>query len=266
MDEIDRRTFLAGAALATGALLAACSRNGGSASTTTSPSATEPPHWHYEGEAGPQRWGELDPAYATCSTGRMQSPIDIVNPSPSGTTSPTLAYRRAPANVVNNGHTVQADAGAGLAMTLDGTDYELLQMHFHAPSEHAFSGRTAPVELHFVHRAASGQLAVLGLLVQEGVTNPAWRPFVDVLGTPEGGHAAVDLDWPALVPTPLTTVRYIGSLTTPPCTEGVQWLVARDTLVLGPAQITAFTDAYADNSRPRQPLNGRAVTVDAPSR
>lgn len=95
--------FLAGAALATSALVAACSRNGESASTTTPPTP-EPSHWHDEGEAGPQRWGELDPAYATCSTGRMQSPIDIVNPSPSGKTSPTLGYRRAPANVVNNGH------------------------------------------------------------------------------------------------------------------------------------------------------------------
>jgi carbonic anhydrase len=160
---------------------------------------------------------------------------------------------------------VQANAARGLFLQLDGTDYELLQVHFHSPGEHAFAGRTGPLELHLVHRGPSGTLAVLGFLVQEGAANTPWQPFVDALHTGEGEHTTIQLDWPKLIPPSLTTVRYPGSLTTPPCTEGVTWLVAKDPLTMSGGQIQAFINAYAVNSRPRQPLNGRTVTIDSPA-
>ena len=264
---LDRRTFLAGAVLAAGALVAGCGRSGNGARSSSGPATTAAPaHWRYEGEEGPAHWGELDQAYKACSAGKAQSPIDIVNPAPSGKAPPSVAYRAGAADVVNNGHTVQANAASGLSLKLDGSDYELLQVHFHSPGEHAFDGKSGPVELHFVHRGASGTLAVLGFLVQPGATHPAWQPFVDALRTREGEHAAIQLDWPKLVPASASTVRYAGSLTTPPCTEGVQWLVARDPLAMSTAQIKAFTDAYSGNNRPRQPVGGRTVTVDAPPR
>jgi carbonic anhydrase len=260
---MDRRTFLA-AVVATGALLAGCGRRGNGGGSSSGPATTVlPAHWRYEGEEGPAHWGELDPAYMACSAGKAQSPIDIVNPVPSGKAPPTVAYRAGATEIVNNGHTVQANPPSGLSLKLDGADYELLQAHFHSPGEHAFAGRSGPVELHFVHRGASGTLAVLGFLVQAGPTHPAWQPFVDALRTREGDRATIQLDWPRLVPATATTIRYAGSLTTPPCTEGVQWLVAQEPLTLGNAQIKAFSDAYSGNNRPRRPLEGAVVTIDS---
>lgn len=195
----------------------------------------------------------------------MQSPIDIVDPGPSGTVSPSVSYTSGTADVINNGHTIQANAPSGMSINLDGTDYGLLQVHFHSPGEHALGGASGPVELHFVHRSDASVLAVLGFVAQAGADNAAWQPFVDALGTEEGEHTAIQLDWPGLVPASITTIRYPGSLTTPPCTEGVQWLVVRDPLVLGQAQIDAFAKAFSGNNRPLQALNDRMPNVDSPS-
>ena len=246
-----------------GGLLAGCGRSGNASQSSGQTTTAAPPHWQYDGATGAAHWGALDQSYTACSVSETQSPIDILNPTPSGNAPPTLAYRAGAADVVNDGHTVQANAARGLTMKVDGTDYELLQVHFHSPGEHTFAGRTSPLELHFVHRSPSGALAVLGFLVQPGLANPAWQPFVTALGTHEGDRAAIQLDWPRLVPASPATLRYAGSLTTPPCSEGVQWLVAQDALPLSAAQIKTFTDTYSGNNRPRQPLKGRAVTADA---
>lgn len=231
--------------------------------TTASPS---PAHWTYEGEEGPANWGELDPAYAACADGSAQTPIDIVDPTPTDLADPVFAYAAGEVGILDNGHTVQAVAAAGNTVTVDGTAFPLAQMHFHTPSEHTIGGETFPLEVHFVHIDEAGTITVVGVMIQEGPeANAAWQPFVDALATAEVGvtDQTADLDWNALLPVGHRTYRYEGSLTTPPCTEGVHWLLMTDPIQLSADQIAAFTAAYEGNARPVQPLNGREVLVDS---
>lgn len=234
-------------------LLAAC--GGGDSS---------PAHWSYEGEEGPEHWAELDPAYAACADGTAQTPIDVVGPTPVDLVDPELAYEAGEAEVVNTGHTIQANAASGSTLTVDGAEYPLAQMHFHAPSEHAVDGAHAPVEAHFVHKTEDDEIAVVGVVLTAGdAPNEAWQPFVEAL-TVEGEDAVeTQLDWEAMLPDDRTTIRYEGSLTTPPCTEGVRWLLMQEPVPLGADQLAAFESAYSENNRPLQPLNGRTVEVDA---
>ena len=151
-------------------------------------------------------------------------------------------------------------------MTVGATAYQLAQYHFHAPSEHTVNGTHSPMEMHFVHTTADGQLAVIGVLIVEGAHNAAFDPIWANLPTQKGmenhlTHVKVDVD--ALLPTARTTYRYDGSLTTPPCSEGVKWFVMTTPIALSPAQIHAFTSLIHGNNRPVQPLNGRSVFTDA---
>jgi carbonic anhydrase len=221
-------------------------------------------HWEYTGEKGPAHWGELAEEFALCGSGTAQTPIDIVPTMREALTNPELHYQQGIATLVNNGHTVQANAAPGNSLTIDGERYALVQMHFHAPSEHTIAGQPAPLELHFVHKAADGTLAVIGMLVQEvETTNPAWNPLVVAMGAGVDGAATLALDWRALVPADMTTYRYLGSLTTPPCSEGVHWLVLQAPLELSNAQISAFTALYTGNARPLQERNERPVVADS---
>lgn len=256
--------------------LAACTGAGttppssAAAPTTTAPSASagasaQPEaHWSYEGADGPAHWGPLDPAYAACSIGTEQSPIDIAGAAKVDATSPTAANASGPSTVVNNGHSVEAAAGPGSSMTVAGTSYALVRMHFHSPTETTVGGARAPVEPHFVHESADGRPAVLAMFVQVGPQNAAWDAFVSALFTPKGDRTEIKLDWSGLLPATFTTYRYAGSLTTPPCTEGVAWFASTVPILMGRAQIDAFTAAYYGNDRPVQPLNGRRIDLDAP--
>jgi carbonic anhydrase len=151
-------------------------------------------HWEYSGEKGPAHWGELAKEFALCGSGTAQTPIDIEPTTREALTNPELRYQQGLVTVVNNGHTVQINAAPGNGMTIDGVHYALVQMHFHAPSEHTVAGEPAPLELHFVHKSADGTLAVLGALVHEGAQeNPAWSPVVAALadhGTSAGAGAS----------------------------------------------------------------------------
>lgn len=233
---------------------------------TTAASATTAKakaHWTYEGEEGPENWGKLDPAYVTCADGSAQTPIDIVSPVEADLANPVIAYTAGSAAVTNNGHTVQLSAAEGSKITVDGADWPLLQIHFHTPSEHTINGKSFAGEVHFVHKNADGALAVLGMMIAEGAAdNAAWKPYIDVLGTAEGAEATANVDWAAMLPSNLETFRYSGSLTTPPCTEGVTWLLLENPVELSAAQIKAFEAAYSGNARPVQPLNGREVKAD----
>jgi carbonic anhydrase len=238
--------------------------------------ASEGPHWAYHGAEGPSSWGKLSPEFATCASGRAQSPIDIGETS-SGSL-PTLqsdfrpaslriAHTEHVADAINNGHTVQVTYADGAdTLTVGDTRYELVQFHFHVPSEHAVHGKRSPMEMHFVHKSASGQLAVIGVLVEEGAENPAFGPMLRNLPKAKGTerhyeHVKVDVD--DLLPKVRTTYRYEGSLTTPPCAEGVKWLVMTNPLFVSRAQIAAFTKVLEANNRPLQPGNGRAVVTDS---
>ena len=237
--------------------------------------APSDPVWHYEGDEGPRHWGQLSPRFAVCGTGRSQSPIDIVTPVSNGA-APGFAIKVPPASLriahhehvadgINNGHTIQVTFDDGDSLRLGDKAYELMQYHFHGPSEHTLNGRHFPMEMHLVHRAADGRLAVVGVLVREGQHNAAFDPIWSRLPREKGvethyEHITVDVD--ALLPAKRTSFRYDGSLTTPPCSEGVNWIVLTEPIELDAAQIASFRALIHENARPVQPLFGRTVIAD----
>jgi carbonic anhydrase len=257
-----RHAVIGAAALLT--LVAGCSSDESTA-TTDAPTTTahEHAHWTYEGEEGPEHWGELDPDYATCADGSAQTPIDIVDATSTDLTDPVLSYTAGAAKVTNNGHTIVASAAEGNSLSVDGKDFPLVQIHFHAGSEHTINGEQFPAEVHFVHKKAEGELAVLGVMITEGAENAAWAPFTGAMGTAKDAEAEIQLDWAAMLPTSKMTYRYTGSLTTPPCTEGVHWMLLETPVELSADQIAAMKAAYDGNFRPVQPLNGREVQMDS---
>ncbi len=231
------------------------------------------PHWDYEAE-GPAVWASLSPAYAACAAGRSQSPIDIATTAASSQPALRMSYRPASLRVVhhehmadgiNNGHTIQINYGGADTLTVGDERHALVQYHFHAPSEHTIGGRHSPMEMHLVHKSAAGNLAVVAVFIEEGQRNAAFEPVWANLPTEKGmelhyEHVQVDVD--DLLPQNRSAYRYAGSLTTPPCSEGVKWLILATPIQLSTEQIGAFTAIVRDNNRPVQPLNGRSVALD----
>ena len=221
-------------------------------------------HWTYKGKAGPSHWGALDSAYALCARGKAQSPINIVPAAPLQLPGLSIAYLPSAINILNNGHTIQVNYDSGSSILVEQTRYQLLQFHFHEPSEHRINGKGAPAELHLVHRSADGHLAVIGVLLQSGKANPAFATLWTHLPAAEGPVQHIDAHVNAadLLPTGHATYRYDGSLTTPPCSEGVKWLVMAAPVMLSPEQIAALKAALPPDNRPVQPLNHRKVADD----
>lgn len=219
-------------------------------------------HWSYEGEGGPANWASLSPEYQICKTGRNQSPINI----PSGLmVQPGMIqfdYAPVPLAVLNNGHTIQVQNSSRSSIQVEGDSYALAQFHFHSPSEHTVGGRSYPLEMHLVHKNEAGKLAVVGLLFENGPDNPIlqsiWQsvpPAVNQLNTVAG----VSLDISSMLSLDRGYVRYGGSLTTPPCTEGVSWFVLNQTHYVSEAQTAAFRETIGPNNRPVQFLMGRKI-------
>ena len=203
-------------------------------------------------------------AYAACADGSAQTPIDVTGAVEVDLADPVFDYAALAATVVNNGHTIQANASEGNTVTVDGAVSPLQQIHFHAPSEHTIDGVSAAAEVHFVHTTDDGVITVVGVMIVEGAeANAAWQPYVDALTTAEGAETTVELDWAAMLPGVRTTFRYTGSLTTPPCTEGVNWLLMSEPVALSADQIAAFVAGYEGNNRPVQPLNDRELELDS---
>jgi carbonic anhydrase len=227
--------------------------------------AAKASHWTYGGEGGPEHWGELDPANMPCAIGKQQSPIDL-----SGALSAVVATpvpRWIPARggeVVNNGHTLQVNLAEGGSVKLDGKDYVLKQFHFHHPSEHTIDGKAFPLEVHFVNAAADGDLAVVGVLFEEGTANPNLDAIWSTAPTQEGEvHISHTLDAGKFMPATAGVFRYEGSLTTPPCSETVRWTVMATPITASASQIAAFASLFPHNARPVQPLNRRYVLKTA---
>ena len=233
------------------------------------------PVWHYEGAEGPANWGKLSPAFAACGEGQHQSPIDISSPT-RGTTPelktafPPAALRIAHhehiADGINNGHTIQINYPGADTLTLGAASYQLAQYHFHGPSEHTVDGKHFPMEMHLVHKSAGGELAVVGVLIAEGAHNAAFDPVWANLPGQKGietHYPGINVDVDALLPTARTSFRYDGSLTTPPCSEGVRWIIMTTPIQLSREQVRAFTGVIQDNNRPVQKLNGRKILTDA---
>ena len=222
------------------------------------------PHWAYEGHGGAAEWSSLAPEYGACGAGREQSPIDLAKSIPAMTGLPAPSWLPVPLEVVNNGHTIQVNCGDGGTLMLDGISYDLLQFHFHHPSEHTVDGLTFDMECHFVHRSAAGGLAVLGVMIAKGEANPTletiWRAMP---AQPETVKSATLLQPTALLPKDSVTYRYAGSLTTPPCSEVVSWVVYRQPITASAEQIAQFAKLFPMNARPVQPINRRKLLLDA---
>lgn len=221
--------------------------------------------WGYEGAHGPDHWGSLDPAFAACGDGREQSPIDLAGAERHDLSEIGFDYAPSPISVLNTGHTIQVNYEPGSGIVLNGRRYELDQFHFHHRSEHTVDGGDFPLELHLVHADAGGALAVVGIFLEEGGANEALAPVFRQMPGESGPAALVEgiVDAGALLPERRTTWRYPGSLTTPPCSEGVSWLVMTDPVTASREQIEAFRALFPVNNRPLQPLNGRRLVTDA---
>jgi carbonic anhydrase len=219
--------------------------------------------WSYSGDTGPDSWYLLDPSYAAARDGKAQSPIAIDTAdltAKAGVERPAVSYRETAFTVENNGRTIElTPAAEGNAVSIDGETYALRQFHFHAPSEHSIDGAFFAMETHLVHENAAGALAVLALLVAEGPANKTLAALFDHLPAAAGEETEVVLNPAELFTGAVTARRYDGSLTTPPCTEGVKWTVYTPPVTLSAAQIHAFVSLYNGNKRPIQDRHGRPV-------
>ena len=223
--------------------------------------------WGYSGESGPDHWGEMAPEFAMCAEGFAQSPIDIRDPGEVDLVDIEFQYGQTDSMITNNGHTIQVNVEAGSSIVYNGITYNLLQFHFHAPSEHTIDGEAAAMEIHFVHQDPnSGMLAVVGVLLEQGdADNEAYKVVMDDMpaevGEPQPMDAALSLA--SLLPDERSFYTYQGSLTTPPCSEVVRWLLLDTPVHLSGAQIDSFAEIYVYNARPTMPLGKRDLLLDS---
>jgi carbonic anhydrase len=221
-------------------------------------------HWSYSGNEGPSRWGQLDSAYRVCETGKTQAPINIEKKDVSTAKLPQLVfnYRPVPLDVIDNGHTIQVNYAPGSALLVGGKRYELVQFHFHHPSEEEIDGKRFEMVVHLVHRDAAGQLAVVAVLLRVGHENPLLATLWGGLPKP-GNHepqiTKARINAGGLLPSDHGYYAFSGSLTTPPCLEGVRWMALKTPVEISKAQVATFASRYPDNARPVQRLNGRHV-------
>jgi len=217
-------------------------------------------HWSYDGDMGPERWGKEFP---TCAKGKSQSPLDIKGPFVKSRTVVTTDYKEGPLKMINNGHTIQVNVTPGSKIRIDGVAHELLQFHFHRPSEEKIDGKPMAMVVHFVHKSAEGKLAVLGVLLKEGNENPGIKTLWANMPMEEGPEVTpegVNFNPANLLPREFDFYSYEGSLTTPPCTEGVRFYILKSTVNVAKEQVAAFP--FKRNARPVQELNGREITTN----
>lgn len=217
--------------------------------------------WSYGGEGGPDNWGKLRPDFAACASGKRQSPIDIRDGIRVDLEAIKVDYKTTLFRIVDNGHTIQVDVGPGSTLQVMGREYELKQIQFHRPSEERINGRTYDMEMQLVHKDYDGRVAVLAVLLDKGGENPLiqtlWNNLPLEVGQDLEPNAAINLA--GLLPENRSYFAYMGSLTTPPCTEEVLWLVVKQPLQISPEQIAIFSRLYHHNARPLQPTNNRLI-------
>ena len=219
-------------------------------------------HWSYAGSTGPAQWGSLSNDYVTCSSGSAQSPVDLTNAVRAEVPPADIAWHAmGQYGVVNNGHTIQVNVPDGNALTLLDRHYDLLQFHFHHDSEHTVNGAHYPMEAHFVHRSTDGSLAVVGVFLDDGPANRALETIWGIMPTEPGEIDVADrpVDPNDLLPAARSAFLYYGSLTTPPCSEVVTWMVLDTPISASARQIAEFDAIYNANYRPVQPLNRRLL-------
>ncbi|MCV2366494.1 carbonic anhydrase [Roseateles oligotrophus] len=223
--------------------------------------ATEHAHWGYVGEGAPERWAELDPENRQCAIGTRQSPIDIREGIRVDLEKINFDYRPSNFAVLDNGHTVQVNVAPGNALQVMGRRFELLQFHFHRPSEERINGRQYDMVAHLVHKDADGKLGVVAVLLERGrdqaLIQTIWNNLPLEKGQPLAAPGLLDLN--QLLPEDRSYFTYMGSLTTPPCSEGVLWMVMRTPVQLSSNQISIFARLYPMNARPIQAASGRLI-------
>lgn len=216
-------------------------------------------HWDYEGEMGPENWGKEFPM---CARGRSQSPLDIRGPFEKTKSTVLPDYKNGPLRIINNGHTIQVNVPEGSKLRIDSMPYDLVQFHFHRPSEEWVDGKPSAMVAHFVHKNKEGKLAVLGVLLKEGNENPGIKLLWEHAPKKEGPELTVEgvnFNPGNLLPRELEFWSYDGSLTTPPCTEGVKFFILKDQVNISREQVAQFP--FKRNARPVQPLNGRQISA-----
>lgn len=221
-------------------------------------------HWSYEGENGPQAWGKIKPEFNVCAIGKRQSPINIEESATlRGPAEPIqFDYSASSASVVNNGHTIQVDPVGNNSITVRGSNYQLLQFHFHHPSEERVNFRSFSMVAHLVHRNNEGQLAVVAVLLEPGAANALINKVWTYMPLDNGDRVRMPtgiVEMAELLPKDQRYYQFIGSLTTPPCTEGVLWLVLKQPVTISREQLRLFGQLFPNNARPPQAANGRAI-------
>ena len=222
-------------------------------------------HWSYSGDTGPEHWAELDPAWEIAAKGQSQSPIDLGEAKQGDAGTLEFHYLESAIRVTNTGHSVQMTVESGSWVEIDGKRFHLKQLHLHSPSEHAVNGVYSDLEFHCVHESDDLKLAVVGFLADAGAASENFGLFLD--NVPEVGETHVipnfRVDLANILPDNLEhNYHYSGSLTTPPCTENVEWIVLKTHKTVSAEQIATFRKYYQGNNRPLQPLNGRELMVD----
>jgi carbonic anhydrase len=219
-------------------------------------------HWTYQGATGPQHWGDLEPDYSACKAGAHQSPINIQKAERTSLPAIQFDYQAVPLTIVNNGHTIQIKYPPGSFITVDGHKYQLVQFHFHHPSEEKINGHGYDMVAHLVHKDAKGHLAVVAVLLTKGDANPLVQTLWDHLPSQVGQEQEVpnvEVNAAALLPKQTGYYAFEGSLTTPPCTEGVRWMVLSQPEEISPSELHTFGTMYSNNARPVQLSNNRVV-------
>lgn len=219
--------------------------------------------WGYTGSKGPQNWGKLATEYATCDSGKKQSPVNIISAVDIDLPVIAFDYAKTSQEILNNGHTIQISFGTGNSITISGKSFELKQFHFHAPSENQVDGKSFPMEAHFVHASKEGKLAVVGVFIERGAKNEelekAWKGMPKNAG--EKGKLESEISALKLFPVSRDYYRFEGSLTTPPCSEGVEWMVMKKTVQASADQIKKFSDLMKHpTNRPVQKINERKIS------
>jgi carbonic anhydrase len=223
--------------------------------------AHDPDHWSYDGAVGPQSWGRLKPEFSKCTSGTRQSPIDIRDGIRVDLEPVQFDYRPSAFRVLDNGHTVQVNVAPGNSIEVMGRRFELVQFHFHRPSEERIDGKQFDMVAHLVHKDVGGRLAVVAVLLERGsahtLVQSVWNNLPLEKGDEVSARAPLDLN--QLLPKDTRYFTYMGSLTTPPCSEGVLWMVMQQPVNVSAEQIDVFARLYPMNARPLQQASGRLI-------
>jgi carbonic anhydrase len=226
--------------------------------------AADTSRWSYSGATGPSKWAKLEKSFASCAVGKTQSPIDIPDAEARKGDLPPLLfdYRPVPLRIVDNGHTIQVNYSPGSTVSVEGKRYELIEFHFHKPSEQKISGKGHDMEAHLVHKGKDGKFAVIAILLDQGKENALIKTLWANLPPGKDKENVVDsvkINALELLPRDKGYYAFAGSLTTPPCSEDVKWFVLKTPMQVSADEIARFAKSYPMNARPVQELSGRDV-------